>query len=46
MGPEGWSLGASFELADLQVRVFRLSGLVDRMSEHLYVCNIPLSGII
>ena len=38
------SLGASFVSADWQVRVFWLSGIVDRPSNHLYIRNIPMSG--
>ena len=43
-GPSRGSLGASFLLADWQVRVFWPSGFVERPSERLYVRNIPLSG--
>ena len=40
------SLGASLVLADWQVRVFWSYVLVDIPSYHMYVCTIPLSGIM
>ena len=40
------SLGVSFVLAYWRVRVFGPSGIVDRQSERLYVCIIPLSGFM
>ena len=38
------SLGVLFVLEDWQVRVFWLSGLVDRPSDRLCIHTIPLSG--
>ena len=43
-GREGGSLGASFILADWRVRVFWLSGIIDRPSDRLHVHTIPMSG--
>ena len=43
-GPRSRSLGASFVLADWQVRVFWLSCLVYRTADHMCVCTIPLYG--
>ena len=30
--------------ADCQVRVFGISGLIDRLSDRMYIRNIPLYG--
>ena len=42
-GTRKWYLGASFVVAYWWVRVFGRSGLVDRPSDHIYVCTISLS---
>ena len=44
MGPWRGSLGASFVSADWKVRVFWLSGLIDRPSDRMYVLTIPMCG--
>ena len=46
MGPRRGSLRASLVSVDLQVRVLWSSDLVDRPSDYLYVCTIPLSGFM
>ena len=45
-GPRRGSLGVSFLLSDWQVRVFCLSGFVDRTYDRLYVHTISLSGFM
>ena len=42
-GPLNMSLGVLFVLADWQVGMFGLSGIVDRPSDRLFVWNITLS---
>ena len=44
MGPRRGSLGASFIPVDWRVKVFGLSGLVDRPSENMFVHTITMSG--
>ena len=43
-GPRSGSLVASLVPVGWQVRVFGISGLIDRPSDHMYVRTIPLSG--
>ena len=45
-GPWRGSLGVFFVSADWWVRLFWSFGLTDRLSDHLYVRTIPLSGCI
>ena len=43
-GMRRWYLGASFVATDWRVRVFGPPGLLDRLSDRMYVHNIPISG--
>ena len=45
-GPRSGSLGALLVPADWQVRLFGVSGIIDIMSNRLYIYTIPIYGCI